>query len=106
MNRRIIPGGLYRHYKNKWYFVIGEARHTETNEVFVSYFPLYGEAPDLFVRPKSMFLEAIDPVKANGLQKWRFLESDATEIDLSEKVELLNQSQVILHTMGLAIVEE
>jgi hypothetical protein len=53
-----------------------------------------------------MFLEAIDPVNTNGLQKWRFLESDATEIDLKEKVELLHQSQVILHKMGLAIVED
>lgn len=106
MNRRIIPGGLYRHYKNKWYFVIGEARHTETDEVFVSYLPLYGEDPVLYVRPKTMFLEAIDPVNTNGLQKWRFLESDATEIDLKEKVELLHQSQVILHKMGLAIVED
>lgn len=106
MSRRVIPGGLYRHYKNKWYFVIGEAQHTESAEVFVTYFPLYGEDPVLFVRPKAMFLEAIDPMKADGLQKWRFLESDAIEIDLREKVELLNQSQIKLHKMGLAIVEE
>lgn len=106
MNRKIIPGGLYRHYKNKWYFVIGEAKHTETEEVFVTYFPLYGESPALFIRPKDMFLEAIDPAKAKGLQEWRFLESDATDISLEEKVELLNHSQALLHQMGLAIIEE
>lgn len=106
MERKIISGGLYRHYKNKWYFVIGQAAHTETGEVYVTYFPLYLPEPSLFVRPRDMFLEAIDPAKANGLQTWRFLESDAAQIPLHEKVELLSQAQALLRMMGLSIVAE
>ena len=106
MERRVIPGGLYRHYKNKWYFVIGEATHTETEEAFVTYFPLYHPQPRLFVRPRDMFLEAIDEDRANGLQAWRFLESDAAGIPLARKMELLDQARALLRMMGLAVVEE
>lgn len=106
MERKVIPGGLYRHYKNKWYFVISQAQHTESDEIFVTYFPLYLPTPCLFVRPRAMFLEPIDSVKSNGLQEWRFLESDATDILLDEKVELLQEAQALLNMLGLSIVAE
>jgi hypothetical protein len=54
----VIPG-IYRHYKGKLYYVIGVARHSETEEELVTYRTLYGDY-DLWVRPKQMFLEQIE----------------------------------------------
>lgn len=51
----MIQPGRYRHYKGNDYEVIGEARHTETEEPFVVYRALYGER-GLWVRPRAMFL--------------------------------------------------
>ena len=48
--------GLYRHYKNNNYRVLGLARHSETREVPVVYEALYGEQ-GLWVRPAAMFNE-------------------------------------------------
>ena len=53
-----VPTGRYRHYKGKEYEVIGVARHSETEEEFVVYRTLYGNF-DLWIRPKSMFLETV-----------------------------------------------
>lgn len=64
----MIPTGRYRHYKGKEYEVIGVARHSETEEEFVVYRTLYGNF-DLWIRPKSMFLET---VAVNGEQVPRF----------------------------------
>ena len=63
-----IPTGRYRHYKGKEYEVIGLARHSETEEEFVVYRTLYGNF-DLWVRPKTMFLEM---THVNGEQVARF----------------------------------
>ena len=55
--------GKYRHYKGKFYEVIGTARHTETLEEFVVYKALYDSKEfgknALWVRPKKMFLEKV-----------------------------------------------
>lgn len=51
--------GLYRHYKNNHYRVHGVALHSETREWVVVYEALYGDG-GLFVRPQSMFLEAVE----------------------------------------------
>ena len=64
----IIPIGRYRHYKGKEYEVIGVARHSETEEEFVVYRTCYGNF-DLWIRPKSMFLET---VSVNGVERPRF----------------------------------
>lgn len=53
----IIPG-KYRHYKGKEYLVLGEARHSETEEIFVVYQPQYGDRK-WWIRPKFMFLEQV-----------------------------------------------
>jgi len=53
-----IPLGRYRHYKGKEYEVIGVARHSETEEEYVVYRTRYGNF-DLWIRPKSMFLEQV-----------------------------------------------
>lgn len=55
----ILKTGIYRHYKDKLYQVIGVARHSETEEEHVVYRPLYGER-GLWIRPLSMFDETIE----------------------------------------------
>jgi hypothetical protein len=58
-----LKKGKYRHYKGNLYEVIGEARHSETEEVFVLYRPLYGEKQigehSYWVRPIEMFTENV-----------------------------------------------
>lgn len=63
MAERITPG-IWRHYKKHDYQVFGEARNSETGEVYVLYKPLY-KIPDadpeqLVVRSKEMFLEEVE----------------------------------------------
>lgn len=60
--------GLYRHYKDNPYLVIGLALHTETNEWVVVYEALYGER-GLWVRPAAMFNETVE---AAGKRVTRF----------------------------------
>ena len=54
----VIKSGLYRHYKDKSYEVLGEATHSESLEPMVVYKALYGDY-GLWVRPKKMFLEKV-----------------------------------------------
>ena len=52
--------GLYEHYKNKKYRVIGVAKRSETLEELVVYEALYENTQSkLWVRPLAMFLEEI-----------------------------------------------
>ena len=53
-----VEPGRYRHYKGNFYQVLGTARHSETDEMFVVYRPLYGEGA-LWVRPEAMFEETV-----------------------------------------------
>jgi hypothetical protein len=64
----MIEPGRYRHYKGKDYEVIGVAKHSETEDLFVVYRALYGEG-GLWVRPAAMFL---DMVVVDGLSRPRF----------------------------------
>jgi len=73
MTQELKIGGLYRHYKNKMYKVIGIAHHSETLEPLVIYQALY-DTPEfgkdaLWARPKDMFLEA---VTIDGIEQPRF----------------------------------
>lgn len=63
----IVPG-RYRHFKGNFYEVLGEAIHSETQEILVVYRALYGDQL-LFVRPKVMFLEQVE---VGGQQVPRF----------------------------------
>jgi len=60
--------GLYRHYKNLMYEVLGTVRHSETLEPMTLYRALYGER-GLWVRPAAMFGEE---VVVDGVRQPRF----------------------------------
>jgi hypothetical protein len=66
-----LPLGTYEHYKGKRYQVLGVGRHTEANEYFVVYAPLYEHdgQPDIWVRPYAMFT---GNVEVNGVITPRF----------------------------------
>ena len=69
--------GKYLHYKGNFYTVIGFAKHTETEEEFVVYYPNYkGSDPAnnddervYSVRPYEMFFEN---VTVDGVEQPRF----------------------------------
>ena len=54
-----IKPGRYRHFKGKEYEVLGDARHSETEEELVVYRALYGDF-GLWVRPVSMWNETVE----------------------------------------------
>lgn len=67
-----IKSGIYRHYKGKFYEVIGTAHHSETLEELVVYRALYRTkfgTKSLWVRPFKMFVEK---VKIDGKAVKRF----------------------------------
>ena len=68
MDQATIQTGRYRHYKGGEYEVLGCARHSETEELFVVYRPLSG-AGGWWIRPMAMFTET---VVVNGRSRPRF----------------------------------
>ena len=60
--KSLISPGKYRHYKGAYYQVVGTAIHSETEEVLVLYFPLYGDESQrsYWVRPLTMFNEDVE----------------------------------------------
>ena len=61
MNRVVPPleKGKYRHYKGQYYEVLSVATHSETEEFFVVYKPLYGDG-GIWIRPYAMFVEMVE----------------------------------------------
>ncbi len=59
MTQETIRPGRWRHFKGNEYQVLGLARHSETLEDMVVYRALYDDG-GLWVRPASMWLEAVD----------------------------------------------
>lgn len=51
--------GKYRHYKGKYYDVLGEARDVDTQESYVIYRQDYGDK-HWWIRPQNMFLDKIN----------------------------------------------
>ncbi|HXT65634.1 MAG TPA: DUF1653 domain-containing protein [Nitrospiraceae bacterium] len=67
----MVQPGRYRHYKGHEYEVLGVARHSETEEEYVVYRPLYGDG-GLWVRPTDMFLETV-LIDGRPCPRFRFL---------------------------------
>lgn len=55
-------GKLVRHFKGKFYMVVGIAQHTETSEELVIYKAMYGDYK-IYARPIDMFLSKVDKIK-------------------------------------------
>lgn len=72
MNREIIIGRVYKHFKGDSYLVEAIATHSETREKMVIYRGLY-ENGQLYARPYDMFIEEVDHKKYPDVkQKYRF----------------------------------
>ena len=76
MPKSVIKPGIYLHYKNRKYRVIGVAKHSETLEELVIYQQLY-ESTDFpkgtfWVRPKKMFVEKVI-VAGKKMPRFRYL---------------------------------
>ncbi len=68
----IVLGGIYQHYKGPKYKLLNIVRHSETLEELVLYETLYeNELGKLWVRPKSMFFERVEP----GVPRFKFVQS-------------------------------
>ena len=69
----IIEPGEYEHYKGKRYKVLGVGRHTEQDEYFVVYMPLYEHQgqPDIWIRPYSMFVETITDKEGKTIARFK-----------------------------------
>jgi hypothetical protein len=67
----LIEKGRYLHYKGNEYEVTGTAKHSETEENMVIYFPVK-HPKQLWVRPLSMFTEEID-LDGNKVKRFRKL---------------------------------
>lgn len=79
----MIRPGTYRHYKGKFYNVIGTAKHSETLEDMVVYQPLDGDY-DFWVRPKSMFCEIV-MVGNEGVPRFELVSETKPHIAAPEK---------------------
>jgi hypothetical protein len=65
--------GTYKHYKGKYYQVIGIAKHSETLEELVTYYCLYqNDNGQLWVRPREMF-EGNVAVDGNSIPRFVFV---------------------------------
>lgn len=58
MEREIVIGGKYKHFKGNEYIVLMVAKDSETMEDVVVYKALYGEY-GIWVRPLNMFMEQV-----------------------------------------------
>jgi hypothetical protein len=62
--------GKYKHYKGKYYQVLGVATHSENKEELVIYKALYDE-DKLFARPKAMFEENV-MIEGKEIPRFKF----------------------------------
>jgi len=79
--KRLRAGDIVQHFKRELleepgerylYEIVGEARHSETDEPYIVYRALYGSR-ELWIRPLSMFMGEVDRDKYPGVkQKYRF----------------------------------
>lgn len=73
MQKEIIPGAIYQHYKGKLYRVIGVGKHSESLEDVVLYEALYENSLGrLWCRPAQMWSEIVD-VQGEKVPRFKFL---------------------------------
>ncbi len=70
-----LPRGVYRHYKDKLYMVLGTVTYSETGETMVLYAPMHQEAGSarLWVRPLAMFTHTVETA-AGPVPRFAFVE--------------------------------
>ena len=70
--RKLVIGGRYKHFKDKYYQILNIAYHSEDDQKMVVYQALYGYYK-VYVRPYDMFMSEVDRVKYPEVeQKYRF----------------------------------
>ena len=82
-----IQTGIYQHYKGPKYEVLGQAQHSETEEVVVIYRALYGDF-GLWVRPFKMFQETVS-VESQNVPRFQLVE--AREIELGSFIQTVKK---------------
>ncbi len=56
----------YQHFKGGLYIVLCEGKHTETNEILVTY--VSAASGEVYHRPKSMFYDTVSKPNYKGLR--------------------------------------
>ena len=72
MEREILVGRIYKHFKGDYYLVEDIVIDSETKGKMVLYRALYGDGTR-YVRPYDMFISPVDKIKyPNVKQEYRF----------------------------------
>lgn len=72
MGNNMLQLGKYKHYKGKYYRVLGVAKHSETEEDLVVYEPLYPSISKWWVRPLKMFTEDVE-VEGKKVSRFEYI---------------------------------
>ena len=73
LDKEIIPGAIYQHYKGKLYRVIGLGKHSESLEDVVLYEALYDNPLGrLWCRPISMWFEIVE-LDGDKVPRFKFM---------------------------------